>query len=90
MTWFFSSPENRDLFAAAPEKYAPQFGGFCALSVADGKNSRGSGEAWTVHEGKLYLNANKTVMATFRTDPNRWIAKAEGWWPTVKSRLEKE
>lgn len=89
MTWFFSSAENRDAFAAAPEKYAPQFGGFCSLSIASGKNARGGGEAWTVHNGKLYLNYDKDVMANFRRDLNGNIPKAEGWWPTVKSRIEK-
>ena len=90
MTWFFVSSENRDQFVAAPEKYAPQYGGFCALSVAEGKNARGSGEAWTVHEGKLYLNANSNVAANFQSDPNRHIARAQGWWPTVKARIEKQ
>ena len=90
MTWFFASAESRDSFGAAPERYAPQFGGFCALSVAEGKNARGSGEAWTIYEGKLYLNANKEVMARFRADPARGISRAEGWWPTVKSRIEKQ
>jgi YHS domain-containing protein len=27
-TWLFSSKEHLDLFAAAPEKYAPQYGGY--------------------------------------------------------------
>ena len=88
MTWFFSTAENRDLFAASPEKYAPQFGGFCTVSVANGKHARGAGDAWTIHDGKLYLNYDKKVMATFRSDIDGWISKADGWWPTVKSRVE--
>ena len=90
MTWFFATAEDRDLFSAAPEKYAPQFGGFCSLSVAYGKYSRGGGDAWTIHEGKLYLNYDKKVMADFRQNLPGNISKAEGWWPTVKSRIEKQ
>lgn len=90
MTWFFASSENRDQFAAMPERFAPQYGGFCTLSVAEGRNARGSGEAWTIHEGKLYLNANSNVAENFRTDPNRHIVRAAGWWPTVKARIEKQ
>ena len=26
--WYFTSAENRDLFAAEPERYAPQYGGY--------------------------------------------------------------
>ena len=88
--WFFSSAEHRDQFAAAPEKYAPQFGGFCALSVASGKNARGGGDAWTMHNGKLYLNYDKAVAERFRRDISGNISRAEGWWSTVRSRIEKE
>ena len=90
MSWFFSTAENRDMFAADPEKFAPQFGGFCSLSVAYGKNARGGGDAWTLHNGKLYLNFDKSVTEQFRRDTSGNISKAEGWWPTVKSRVERQ
>jgi YHS domain-containing protein len=90
MTWFFSSAEHRDMFIAEPEKYAPQFGGFCTMSVAYGKTSRGGGDAWTMHNGKLYLNYDKSVVAQFRQDVPGNISKAEGWWSSVKSRVEKQ
>lgn len=89
-TWFFSSAEHRDMFVADPEKYAPQFGGFCTPSVASGKNARGGGDAWTVHNGKLYLSYDKSVLENFRRDIAGTISKADGWWPTVKSRIEKQ
>lgn len=90
VSWFFSSAENRDAFTADPEKYIPQFGGFCTVSIAGGKNAKGSGEAWTIHDGKLYLNFNKDVMATFRSDASGYVTKASGWWSTVKSRIENQ
>lgn len=34
--WYFSSEENRDLFALNPEKYAPRFGGYCAFAAGHG------------------------------------------------------
>ncbi len=89
MTWFFSSAEHRDKFAAEPEKYAPQFGGFCTPSVAGGKTSRGGGEAWLIHNEKLYLSYDKTVRENLQRDIPGNVTKAEGWWPTVKTRLEK-
>ena len=89
-TWLFATVEHRDAFAASPEKYAPQFGGFCSLSVAYGKNARGGGDAWTIHEGKLYLNYDQKVRADFLQNLQSNISKAEGWWPTIKSRIEKQ
>ena len=90
MAWFFSSAENRDAFVAAPEKYAPQFGGFCTPSIASGKSSRGGGDAWVIHNGKLYLSYDKAVLENFRRDIPSTVSKAEGWWSTVKSRIEKQ
>ncbi|MEM6355700.1 MAG: YHS domain-containing (seleno)protein, partial [Pseudomonadota bacterium] len=45
-TWRFSSAENRDLFAGDPEKYAPQYGGYCAWAVAQGYTASTDPEAW--------------------------------------------
>ena len=90
MSWFFSSTENRDAFASAPEKYAPQFGGFCVPSVASGKSSRGGGDAWVINNGKLYLSHDKSVLENMRRDLPGTISRAEGWWPTLKSRIEKQ
>ncbi len=81
--WLFKNAANRDLFAANPEKYAPQYGGYCSLSVANGKTSRGSGEAWYIHEGKLYLNYDKDVRDRWLRDVNGNIQKADDWWPRL-------
>jgi YHS domain-containing protein len=90
MSWFFASAENRDTFAAAPEKYAPQFGGFCTPSVASGKTSRGGGDAWLIHDGKLYLSYDQLVRENLRRDLSGTVSRASGWWPTVKARIEKQ
>ena len=55
-TWQFSSQEHLDLFTANPEKYAPQYGGYCALGVVRGHLVKIEGESWTIFENKLYLN----------------------------------
>ena len=86
--WFFSSAENREAFAAQPEKYAPQYGGHCALSVANGKSARGSGEAWHVESGKLYLNYDQSVQARWQRNRYRNISEGDRWWPGIKRDLE--
>ncbi len=81
--WLFSSAENRDLFASNPEKYAPQYGGFCAWAVGQGNLVSIDPEAWKIVDGKLYLNYNKQVQKTWEEDIPGNIAKANANWPAI-------
>ena len=85
-TWRFASAENRALFAREPEKYAPQFGGYCAWAVAHGYTAGIDPEAWTIHDGKLYLNYDKEIEAQWRADMVRQIANAEAQWPKLLAK----
>ncbi len=82
-TWHFSSAENRDMFVAAPEDYAPQYGGYCAFAVSYGSTASTVPEAWTVHNGKLYLNFSLGVRDRWRADIDERIALADKNWPGV-------
>ena len=81
--WRFASAANRDAFAAQPDKYAPQFGGYCAWAVSQGYTAGIDPEAWTIHDGKLYLNYSKDVQARWRQDIPGNVAKGEKNWPKV-------
>ena len=80
-TWRFASAEHRDLFATEPEQYAPQFGGYCAWAVAQGKTAGIEPEAWTLVDGRLYLNYSKKIQKRWEEDVPGNIEKAEGNWP---------
>lgn len=81
VTWQFASAEHRDMFKADPAKYAPQYGGFCAWGVAQGKLFDIDPEhGWTVSNGKLYLNFNEDINKTFARDTAGFIGKAEANW----------
>src|SRR5688572_6266590 len=67
-TWHFASAENRDRFAAAPEKFAPQYGGYCAYGVAQGYAVSIDPAAWTIVDGKLYLNYSLSVRENWNKD----------------------
>jgi YHS domain-containing protein len=82
-TWRFASAANRDAFKVEPAKYAPQYGGYCAWAVASGYTAKGDPEAWTVTNGKLYLNYNKTVRKTWEQDIPGNVAKGDANWPKV-------
>ncbi|GGD61164.1 hypothetical protein GCM10011514_26450 [Emticicia aquatilis] len=83
--WQFSSDTNLALFKANPEKYAPQYGGFCAYGVSENHKSPTDPNAWTIVDEKLYLNYNPKVKELWTKDiPNR-IKKANDYWPLIKN-----
>jgi hypothetical protein len=82
--WRFASAEHRDLFEAEPEKYAPRYGGYCAYAVSQGYTASVDPEnAWTIFEGKLYLNYNVDVKKQWQEDIPENIKKADANWPGV-------
>ncbi|MCY3969358.1 MAG: YHS domain-containing protein [Acidobacteria bacterium] len=81
--WRFASAENRDLFSEDPEKYAPQYGGYCAWAVSRNYTAPTDPDAFTVVNGKLYLNYNKRVMNQWLEDRDRNIEQADENWPAV-------
>lgn len=82
----FSSAENRDLFRANPSKYAPQFGGYCAMGVALNKKLDVDPTAWRVVDGKLYLNLNKDVQTKWLSDVPGNLKTAYDVWPSIKDK----
>jgi YHS domain-containing protein len=85
-TWRFASAEHRERFVRAPEQYAPQYGGYCAYGVAQDYAVSIDPAAWTVVDGRLYLNYSKSVRETWAKDIPGYIRKADGNWPRVLGR----
>ena len=81
--WRFASAQHRDQFRADPEKYAPKYGGYCAYAVSQGKIVDIDPEAWTVFEGRLYLNVSKDVQRLWEKDKKEYIRKADENWPRM-------
>jgi YHS domain-containing protein len=82
-TWRFASAAHRDAFKAAPEKYAPQFGGYCAWAVSQGYTAGIDPAAWKIVNGKLYLNYSLEVQKKWEGDAPGFIAKADVQWPKL-------
>jgi YHS domain-containing protein len=80
-TWRFGSAQDRDAFASSPDKYAPQFGGYCAWAVGHNYTADGDPEAWRIVDGKLYLNYNKSVQSKWEQDRGKWIEEGHRKWP---------
>jgi YHS domain-containing protein len=81
--WKFASQGNLDLFKANPEKYAPQYGGYCAYGVAQGYLVKVEPDQFTVRDGKLYLNYDAEVQAKWLKDPAGYIKTADTQFPAL-------
>jgi YHS domain-containing protein len=86
VAWNFSSKQNAELFNANPEKYAPQYGGYCAYGLADGHKAPTDPDAWTIVNGKLYLNYDKDVQGLWTKKQKEYIIAADKNWPSVKGK----
>ena len=84
VTYLFASAANKADFDKDPAKYVPQYGGFCALAVANGVISGIEGaDAFTVYKGKLYLGGNPDALKSFKTNIDDNIGKADTYWRQV-------
>ena len=79
----FSSADNLALFKSDPAQYAPQYGGYCAYAVSKGATANTEPEAWTIVNGKLYLNFSLSVQKRWRKDIPGHIKSADNNWPGV-------
>jgi YHS domain-containing protein len=84
LTWHFSTKENRDLFAASPEKYAPQYDGWCAWAMTESRLAVTDPEVWKIVDGKLYLNCSQAAYEKWSKDIPGHIKKADSIWPKIK------
>lgn len=76
-TWKFSSQEHLDLFTQDPEKYAPQYGGYCAYGVAQDSLVKIEVDNWTIVDGKLYLNYDDKLQGKWEEDIPKFIQEAD-------------
>lgn len=82
-TFKFSSAENLALFKAEPTAYAPQYGGYCAFAVSKGATAGTVPDAWSIVDGKLYLNYSLNVRNRWSKDVPGNIKAADRNWPAV-------
>lgn len=84
VTWLFATAAHRDAFTANPEKYAPQYGGFCSWGVAQGKLfDVDPVNAWKIVDDKLYMNFNADIHATWEKDIPGFVRKGNTNWPSL-------
>lgn len=81
--WLFSSKEHLELFVANPEKYAPQYGGYCAWAVGHDDTAKINPDQFSIVDGKLYLNFNSRIQNKWSKDKAKWIEEGDKYWPDL-------
>jgi YHS domain-containing protein len=82
----FVTEENKAAFVASPEKYLPQYGGYCAMGVKMGKKLDGDPAVFSIVDGKLYLNVAPAVADMWRPEAPANIKAADKTWEEIKSK----
>lgn len=82
-TWYFANAENQAAFQKQPEKYAPQYGGYCAYAVSQGTTADIDPNAWKIVDGKLYLNLSPSIQDIWEQDVPGHIVQADKNWPKI-------
>ena len=85
-TWYFASDEAMQAFEMNPAAYAPQYGGYCSYAMSKGAVSPTVPEAFTIHDGRLYLNFSTEVRTIWSADIPGNIALADQYWPAALGR----
>ncbi len=81
--WYFESEQNAARFQNSPERFVPEFGGYCAYGVSQGYLVGTDPDAWSVVGGRLYLNYNVDIRNRWLTDLETFVAVAEKHWPRL-------
>ncbi|NJK88892.1 MAG: YHS domain-containing protein [Myxococcales bacterium] len=85
-TYLFANEENKKRFDAAPAKFAPAYGGWCAYGVAVGKKFHADPTVYAIIDGRVYLNLNKDIQAKWESGRAEHLTKSEANWPKIRSR----
>jgi YHS domain-containing protein len=86
----FATEANLQAFKANPEKYVPQYGGFCAFGASVGAKFDADPQLWKIVADKLYLNLNPDIQEQWEKDIPRHISKADKHWPAIKDKVPAE
>lgn len=90
VVWKFSSKENKEAFMADPAKFAPAYGGWCAVGASKGKKIPTQPELFKIVDGTLYLNSSEGAHNLFLGNEEGTINTADTNWTTIESKPASE
>lgn len=83
-TWYFASEEHRRLFVESPERYAPQYGGYCSFGMTRGAALPVDPEIWLVAGERLYLFHDTNLRRLWETASSDSIQNATARWELIQ------
>jgi len=88
--YYFASQQNLELFKANPEKYKPQFGGWCAYAVSLGRVAPIDVNTFSIVNGRLVVQHNQRAVNGWNKDVQGNLSLADKYWPTVSGKHGKQ
>jgi YHS domain-containing protein len=88
--YYFASQQNLDVFRENPEKYRPQFGGWCAYAVSLGRVAPIDVNTFSIVNGRLVVQHNQRAVNGWNKDVNGNLALADKYWPQVAQKHGKQ
>ncbi len=89
VNYFFATKANKAQFMKDPHKYMPQYGGFCAYAMAAGKRVDIDPQAFSMRNGKLYLNYSKSVQQDWQQKAGQYVKQADAEWKKMQQNAKK-
>jgi YHS domain-containing protein len=84
----FASAQHRDMFRTSPDRYAPQFGGLCAMNLSNGVKRESDPHNWVISNGNLYVFAGERGMQNFSKAPEDYATRAAGHLKALKAATQ--
>jgi len=84
--YYFASAEHQKMFAADPDRYAPQYSGYCTVGLSLGMRLEADPQSWVISNGRLYVFAAMEGPSRFAGDAAGTIAKADANWAALKAQ----
>ena len=85
-TYYFSSPKNRETFAQSPEKFEPQYGGFCSNGAPYGVKLGSDPTEFEIRDGRLFIFGDILGHEFWLLDWRRNIERADLLWPKIRDK----
>ena len=84
----FASAQHREMFKTSPDRYAPQFGGLCAMNLSNGVKRESDPHNWVISNGNLYVFAGERGMQNFSKAPEDYATRAAGHLKALKAATQ--